>query len=160
MQNLKGHPGLPLMISFLQNIVMRKDGGFAIAAESAYSSSHGIYNNRWDNYGSPYWNNSNYYLLRQPVWLFLPNGLNPYGGIGQSTRYFADNIAVMSFDSSATMEWASVIPKSQYDDNTDNFIGYSTYITSGEVNFIFNEFSKENVVAAIAKHRLHQEKLY
>lgn len=131
---------------FLQNIVMRKDGGFAIASESAYSSSHGVYNNRWDNiYGSPYWSNSNYYLYGSPFGYYYP-WLNPYGGLGQSTRYFADNIAVMSFDSSANMEWASVIPKSQYDDNTDNFIGYGTYITSDAVNFLFNEFEKRTLL--------------
>ncbi len=130
---------------FLQNIVMRKDGGFAVASESAYSSSRGIYNNRWDNmYGSPYWGNSNYFLYGSPFGYYPWS--SPYGGLGQSTRYFADNIAVMSFDSSANMEWASIIPKSQYDDNTDNFIGYGTYLTSGEVNFLFNEFSRRTLL--------------
>ncbi len=39
---------------FLQTIVLRKNGGFAILTESAYSSSRGIYNSRWDNgYGNP-----------------------------------------------------------------------------------------------------------
>lgn len=131
---------------FLQNIVMRKDGGFAIAAESAYSSSRGIYNNRWDYmYGSPYWTNSSYYLYGSPFGYYYP-WMSPYGGLGQSTRYFADNIAVMSFDSSANMEWASIVPKSQYDDNTDNFIGYGTYLTSGEVNFLFNEFQRRTLL--------------
>jgi hypothetical protein len=131
---------------FLQNIVMRKDGGFAIASESAYSSNHGIYNNRWDYMNnSPYWYNSNYYLYGNSFGYYYP-WMSPYGYGNQSTRYFADNIAVMSFDSSANMEWASIIPKSQYDDNTDDFIGYGTYLTSGEVNFLFNEFSKRTLL--------------
>ena len=135
---------------FLQNIVMRKDGGFAIASESAYSSSRGVYNNRWDYmygspYYSPYWNNSNYFLYGSPYGSSYPWG-SPYGGFGQATRYYADNIAVMSFDSSANMEWASIIPKSQYDDNSDNFIGYGTYLTSGEVNFLYNQFSKRTLL--------------
>ena len=130
---------------FLQNIVMRKDGGFAIASESAYSSNRGIYNNRWDYmYNSPYWYNSNSYLYGNSFGNYYP-WLSPYGYVNQ-TRYFADNIAVMSFDSSCNMEWASIIPKSQYDDNTDNFIGYGTYLTSGEVNFLFNEFSRRTLL--------------
>jgi len=131
---------------FLQNIVMRKDGGFAIASESAYSSSRGgIYNNRWDYmYNSPYWYNSNYYLYGNSFGYYYP-WMSPYGYLNQ-TRFFADNIAVMSFDSSCNMEWASIIPKSQYDDNTDNFIGYGTYLTSGEVNFLFNQFTKRTLL--------------
>lgn len=132
---------------FLQNIVMRKDGGFAIASESAYSSSRGVYNNRWDYFNSPYspyWYNSNSYLYGNSLGYYYP-WYSPYGYLNQ-TRYFADNIAIMSFDSSANLEWASIIPKSQYDDYTDNFIGYGTYITSGEVNFLFNEFTKRTLL--------------
>jgi hypothetical protein len=126
---------------FLQNVFMRKDGGFAIAAESAYSSSRGVYNSRWDYmYNSPYWYNSNSYLYGN-AYSYYP-WMNPYGYGTQATRYYADNIAVISFDSTAEMQWASVIPKSQYDDNTDNFIGYGIYLGSGQVNFLFNEFEK------------------
>ncbi len=132
---------------FLHDIVMRKDGGFAIASESVYSSSRGVYNNRWDNfYNSPYWNNSNYFLYGNSFGYYYPWS-SPYGfGNQSSTRYFADNIAVMSFDSSANLEWGSIISKSQYDDNTDNFIGYGTYITSGQVNFLFNEFERRTLL--------------
>jgi len=131
---------------FLQNIVMRKDGGFAIAAESAYTSSRGVYNSRWDYmYNSPYWYNSNSYLYGSSYSYYYP-WLNPYGYGTQSTRYYADNIVIMSFDSTAEMRWASIIPKSQYDDNTDNFIGYGTYVTSGHVNFLFNQFEKRTLL--------------
>jgi hypothetical protein len=132
---------------FLQNIVMRKDGGYAIAAEAAYSSNRGVYNNRWDYmYNSPYWYNSNSYLYGSPYGYYYYPWMSPYGYGSQSTRYYADNIAILSFDSAANMEWASVISKSQYDDNTDNFIGYGTYITSGQVNFLFNQFEKRTLL--------------
>ena len=72
--------------------------------------------------------------------------MSPYGFPNQLTRYFADNIAVISFDSTAGMEWASIIPKSQYDDNSDNFIGYGTYITSGQINFLFNQFERRTLL--------------
>ena len=131
---------------FLQNIVVRRDGGFAVASESAYSSSRGVYNNRYDYmYNSPYWYNSNSYLYGNSYGYYYP-WLSPYGYNNQSTRYFADNIAIISFDSTANMEWASIIPKSQYDDNTDNFLGYGTYLTSGQVNFLFNEFQRRTLL--------------
>ena len=134
---------------FLQDIVMRKDGGFVIASEAAYSSSRGGSNyNRWDYmYGSsPYWTPSDSYLYGNPYGY----GNYPWGRAGynnsQITRYYADNIAVMSFDSTAGLEWANVIPKSQYDDNTDNFIGFGTLKTSDEVHFLFNELERRTLI--------------
>lgn len=135
---------------FLQNIVVKKDGGFVILSESAYSSNRGVYSNRWDNmYGSnPYWYNSNSYLYGNPYGYTYYPWMSPYGyGYpSQLTRYYADNIAIISFDSVANMEWASIIPKSQYDDNTDNFIGYGTFVTSGQINFLFNQFTKRTLL--------------
>ena len=72
--------------------------------------------------------------------------MSPYGYPNQLTRYYADNIAILSFDSTASLKWASIIPKSQYDDNSDNFIGYGTYVTSGKVNFLFNQFEKRTLL--------------
>lgn len=128
---------------FLQNIYLLKDGGFAILSESAYSSSRGVYSNRWDYmYGNPYWYNSNSYLYGNAYGYYNYPWLSPYGYGSQLTRYYADNIAILTFDSTANFKWASIIPKSQYDDNSDNFIGYGTFITSGKVNFLFNQFEK------------------
>lgn len=134
---------------FLQNIVVRKDGGFVILSESAYSSSRGVYNNRYDYmYGNPYWYNSNSYLYGNPYGYTSYPWLSPYGyGFqNQLTRYFADNIAVVSFDSASNVEWTNIIPKSQYDDNSDNFIGYGTYVTPGQINFLFNQFAKRTLI--------------
>jgi hypothetical protein len=135
---------------FLQDIVMRHDGGFVLVSESAYSSSRGGgYYNRWDYlYGSPYWTPADSYLYGGPYgygYGFYPWGRAGYN-TGQITRFYSDNIAVMSFDSSAGMEWANVIPKSQYDDNTDNFIGYGTLNTGSEVHFLFNELEKRTLI--------------
>ncbi len=129
---------------FLQDIVMRKDGGFVIASESAYSSSRGGgYYNRYDYmFGSPYWTPSDNYLYGNS----LGYGGYPWGRAGynsnQITRFYADNIAIMSFDSTAGLEWNRVIPKSQYDDNGDFLIGYGTLKTGAEVHFLFNELEK------------------
>ncbi|MFY0100251.1 hypothetical protein ABTQ08_22555, partial [Acinetobacter baumannii] len=48
---------------FLKNIILRKDGGFMIIAESAYVTSRGNSFNRWD------------YMNRSPFF-------NPYTGYG------------------------------------------------------------------------------
>ncbi len=135
---------------FLSNIVMRKDGGFAIASEAFYSSTRGVYNNRWDYmYNSPYWATSGNYL-----WGSAAGGsYYPWWRSGmynnQTTRYFADNVVVISFDSSAEIQWANVIQKSQYDDNSDNFIGYGTYKTESQVNFLFNQLEKRNLLLTV-----------
>lgn len=135
---------------FLQDIVMRKDGGFVIVAESAYSSSRGNYFNRWDYmYGNPYWSPADNYIYGGSGYGY-GYGFYPWGRYGymnpQYTRYFADNIAIVSFDSTAKTEWANIIPKSQYDDNTDAFIGYGTLKTGSEVHFLFNQLEKRTQI--------------
>jgi len=130
---------------FIQKIFIRKDGAFAIAAESAYSSSRGVYNNRWDYYsGSPYVSPYNYYYYwNSPLYSSYYYPWWRWGGYpSQINRYFADNIAIMAFDSTASPAWTNVIHKSQYDDYTDNFIGYGTLNSGGQVHFLFNQLEK------------------
>jgi len=135
---------------FLQNIVLRRNGGFAVVSESAYSTNRGVYNDRWNYmYGSPYWGSSNSYLYGNPYGYTYYPWMSPYGygyPPNQLTRYYADNIAIFAFDSTASLDWASIIPKSQFDDNSDNFIGYGTFVTSGHVNFLFNQFVKRTLL--------------
>ncbi len=134
---------------FLQNIVMRRDGGYVIAAESVYSTSRGNQYNRWD-----YFNSYGSGMLGSPYYYSPFNSYGMYGyypwyrsGFGyQNTRYFADNIAILSFDSTAKLSWSSVIHKTQYDDNTDDFIGYITMNTGNEVHFLYNQTERKNVL--------------
>lgn len=130
---------------FLRNIIMKKDGGFIIAAEAAYTSSRGGNNyNRWDYlYGSPYWSTPGYYGMYSPYYGYgYPWRSNSFG----VTRYYADNIAVLSYDVNAKPEWSNIIAKSQYDDNSDNLIGYATANTGGEMHFLFNSQDKRAMV--------------
>lgn len=126
---------------FIQNILFRRDGGYAIATESLYSSSRGIYNNRWDYYSSPFSPLSDYYF-GSPLYSSYHYPWGRWGGYTPINRYYADNIALMSFDSSANIEWTNVIHKSQYDDYTDNFIGYGVYNSGSEVHFLFNQLER------------------
>ncbi|MBS1729504.1 MAG: hypothetical protein JSS67_01875 [Bacteroidetes bacterium] len=130
---------------FLQNIVMRQDGGFIVTSESEYTSSRGISSNRWDYaYGSPYWSPySNYYWTSPYYGYYYPwdrwgNTTNPIN------RYYADNIALISFDSVLNMEWMNVIHKSQFDDNSDNFISFGTFTENNSFHFLYNELYRRD----------------
>lgn len=133
---------------FLQNIVVKKDGGFAMAAESVYSSNRGSNYSRWDYTSrSPYMSPSDYYYFSSPYYNSYYYPWGRWGGSGyQITRYFAENIAILSFDSTATLMWTNVIHKSQYDDFTDNFIGYGTYNSGTKYHFLFNQLEKRNLL--------------
>lgn len=133
---------------FLQNIVVKKDGGFALAAESVSSSNRGNNYSRWDYmYRNPYMSPSDYYYFSSPYYNSYYYPWWRWGGSSyQITRYFADNIAVLSFDSTGSLLWTNVIHKSQYDDYTDNFIGYGTYNSGTKYHFLFNELEKRNLL--------------
>lgn len=133
---------------FIKNIYGKKDGGFAIVSEALYTSSRYNSFNRWDygGYGNPWMSPMNYGYW-SPV--YSPWSM-PWGGYGYNnttqTRYFADNIMILSFDSTAKMEWSNVISKSQFDDESDNLISYGNMITGGEVHFLFNTFERRTYV--------------
>jgi hypothetical protein len=85
---------------------------------------------------------------------------SPVGGMGMSpwgrnnsffnnnnqVRYYAENIAVISFDAKGNMEWSNMIRKNQYDDNSENFIGFSMLNSGEQLNFIFNMQEKNQNV--------------
>ncbi len=128
---------------FLKNIILRKDGGFIVISESAYTSTRGNTLNRWDYlYGSPYWSSMDYYYWNSPM------GYYPWwrsrSFTNSMTRYFADNVTVISFSPEGKMEWSNVVRKSQYDDETDNFIGYGIYNSGDKLNFLFNVQEKRD----------------
>lgn len=132
---------------FLKNIILRKDGGFIIVSESAYTSSRGSTLNRWDYlYGSPYWSPVDYYSWNSPIGYYPWWRSSIYNNSSSLTRYFADNIAVISFEPNGKMEWSNVLRKSQYDDNTDNYIGYGVLNTGDQLHFIFNVQEKRSMI--------------
>jgi len=122
---------------FIRNMIVRKDGGFLLSAESFFSTGRGGAYNRYDYmYGSPFLRPMDYYM-------FSPYGYGypwyRYNSLGQSVRYNAQNIAVFSFDSSGKVSWSNVLNKSQYDDESDAFIGYSLVNTGDQLHFLFNQ---------------------
>jgi hypothetical protein len=144
----EGSPKAAFNDFYVQNILIKKDGGFAIAAESVYSSSRGNYNNRWDYYNYPYMSPYGYYnyYSYSPLYNYYYPWYRWGGMPMQINRFYADNIAVMSFDSTANLIWSNVIHKSQYDDYTDNFIGYGTMNTGTQFHFLYNQSEKRTLL--------------
>lgn len=132
---------------FLKNIILRRDGGFIVISESAYSSSRGNTLSRWDYlYGSPYWSQIDYYSWNSPL------GFYPWWRSSAFnttlTRYYADNVTVISFDPQGKMEWSNVIRKTQFDDNSDNFIGFGMLNAGDKLHFLFNiQEKRDNILS-------------
>jgi hypothetical protein len=146
---------------YLKNLILRKDGGFMVIAESAYMSNRGNNLNRYDYMnGSPFFNplfGGNFMMSPYYNSYYNPMGYYPWGGFGRFggmnfnginniNRYYVDNIAIMSFEPNGKMEWSNVIPKSQYDDNTDNYLGYGLLNAGDKLRFIFNIQERRNNV--------------
>jgi hypothetical protein len=127
---------------YIHNIIMRKDGGYILAAESAYSSSRGNPYNRWDYmYGSPFYNPYNYYYGYGYGMGLMGSYFYPWSfgnPMYNMNRFYADNIMVLSFNPGDSLEWSNVIHKSQFDDNTDAFIGYGLMNSGDQLHFLFN----------------------
>lgn len=132
---------------FIKNIVTRKDGGYLVIGESLYSSSRGNTYNRWNynSFGNP-WMSPLDYSYWSPMYSnpwYMP--WNRYGNIN-ATRYYAENILVLSFNKDGGLEWSNVIDKSQYDDETDNMISFQTLNTGSELHFLFNQFERRTLL--------------
>lgn len=127
---------------YLRNIIVKRDGGFLLAAEAFYTTGRGGMNRGNYFYGSPYsFRPMDYYMFSPysysyPWWRY--NGFNS----NQLNRYHAENIAVFSFDSLGKVSWSNVLNKSQWDDDTDAFIGYLMMNTGDQLHFLFNQQEK------------------
>ena len=122
---------------FIKNIIPKKDGGFLMAAEAFFTTGRGGLNRNSYMYGSPFIRPSDFYMF------------NPYGygypwyrynnfNSNQLSRYHAQNILAMSFDSTGHIDWTNIINKSQWDDDSDASIGYQLVNTGDQLHFLFN----------------------
>ncbi len=125
---------------FIKHIITKGDGGYLLVSESLYTTSRGNLYNRWDymnpvgpNFYSPYYYNPYY----------SPWSRNPGN---YANRFHAENIMVLSFDSDGTFQWSNVIPKSQFDDDTENLISHEVVNTGGELHFLFNQYERRNML--------------
>ena len=103
---------------FVRNVIVKKNGGFIINAESYYTSSRSGNWNRWNYlYGYPM-SSFDYYSTYSPLYnsWYWRDRYNNY----QNVRRHADNVTVLSFDNTGKLEWSGVIHKEQYDDESDD----------------------------------------
>jgi hypothetical protein len=128
---------------FIKNVLIRKDGGYLLISESQYNTSRGTAFNRWDyfNWGNPWLSPLDYYYY-SPYYNSWNSPVNRWGGPNNLTRYHAESIMILSYDKEGKPEWSNVIPKSQFDDESENLISYQMVNTGGEVHFLFNQFER------------------
>lgn len=130
---------------FIKQIIPKKNGGFLFSAESEYSSTRGGNNyNRWD-YNNPFnsYGSGGFYSFGSPYSSYPWNrSYNNYN----ITKYYCDNIAIASFDSTGKIEWSNVINKSQYDDNSDANLGYGMFNAGSQLKFLFNVNERQQLI--------------
>lgn len=130
---------------FIKHIIVRKDGGYLIVSESEYTTSRGNAFNRWDylGYSNPWMTPMDYYSY------------SPYGYYGspwnrwnsmQNTRYNSENIMLLSYNKDGSIDWSNVIPKSQFDDESDNMISFQLINTGADIHFLFNMSEKRTMM--------------
>lgn len=137
MAKVNGNNKTALNDFFIRDIFLRKDGGFILTAEDYYSQSRSSPWNRYDYlYGYPSFSPYNYYMY-SPYGNGFYGGYPYYNSMGQQ-RYYYNNILVLNMDKSGIPDWASVVNKSQYDDQTDNFLSYVVLLIGGELHFLYN----------------------
>jgi hypothetical protein len=126
---------------FIKNVILKKDGGFILTGEDYYTQSRGNPWNRFDYlYGYPYFSSYNYYMYSPSAYWYRPRGF--YGN--SQTRYYYNNIVVMDFDKDGNLLWSNIVHKSQFDDESDNFLSYQILNAGGELHFLFNELERRN----------------
>lgn len=134
---------------FIRQIVVKGDGGFILTAEDYSSDSRGRDPfNRYDYLYNPYYP---YY-----PYSIYPGGYyyNPYTGYyrpssfygSQSTRYYSDNIFVLSISKDGMPQWDKILHKSQFDDDDENFLSFFTMTSGSEIHFLYNSDKRNQIV--------------
>jgi hypothetical protein len=125
---------------FIKHIITKRDGGFLLVSESLYTTSRGNMYNRWDYMYNPAFSPGFYSPYYYSPY-YNPWGRN-YGNY--ATRFHAENIMILSFDKEGGLQWSNIIPKSQFDDETENLISHEVVNTGGELHFLFNQYERRN----------------
>ncbi len=127
---------------FIRQIVVKGDGGFILAAEDYTTDTRGNNFNRYDYLYNPYSLSSGGYYYNPYTGYYRP--YNRFDN--QSTRYYCENILVLSISKTGILEWSRVLHKSQFDDNEENFLSFSTLTSGNEIHFLFNNDKKFQVI--------------
>ncbi|MEO8415157.1 MAG: hypothetical protein ABI472_15970 [Ginsengibacter sp.] len=128
---------------FIRDVILKKDGSFILTAEDHTTQSRGNPWNRYDYlYGYPSYSPYDSYYLYSPYSYWNSGRYRNYNS-GQ-VRYYYQNIVILDLDPTGNLVWSNVVHKSQYDDNSDNYLSYSIMKTGSELHFLFNELERRN----------------
>lgn len=136
---------------FITDVVTRRDGGYILLSEAAYTTSRG---NVYDRWGYRMWNNP--WLTPMDFYYWSPY-FNPYSsfywdrwnfgrGSTQGTRYHCENIFVISFGPEGQLEWTNSISKNQFDDQTDALISHLLFKSGSELQVLFNQYERRALI--------------
>jgi len=133
---------------YLNDFIVRKDGGVVLLAESNYTNNRNTGFNRWDNpYNWGWGGRTGMNWGMSPFNNFgwgMPGGWNSFGA--QTIRYFSENIVAFSIDKSGDIVWNNVMAKSQFEDNTDQLLSYQWVNTGKEILLLYNEWTRRSPV--------------
>ena len=130
---------------FIRQIVVKGDGGFILAAEDYSADTRGNNNNSFNRYDYLY----NPYSISPGNYYYNPytGYYRPLGSNIQSTRYYYENILVLSVSKTGQLLWSKVLHKSQFDDEEENFMSFSTLTSGNEIHFLFNSDRKYQIIS-------------
>jgi hypothetical protein len=128
---------------FIRQVIVKGDGGYILTAEDFSSDTRGNTFNRYDYLYNPYSLSSGGYYYNPYSGYYRP--LNNFNN--QTTRYYYENILVLSFTKTGQMEWSKIIHKSQFEDNDENSLSFSTMTSGSEIHFLFNQDRKYQIVS-------------
>jgi hypothetical protein len=126
---------------FIQQIILRKDGGFLLMAEdySMQQNNNNINRFGFNNFNDPW---GNYYYL---------NSFDYYGrrsmGSNIPTRYYTDNIMVFNVNKNNQVEWTRVIEKEQFDDGAEHLLSFGAIPFGGQLHFFYNSDDRFSILA-------------
>ena len=138
-----GADRLALNDFFVRDVILKKDGGFILTAEDYNTQSRSSPWNRYDYlYGYPSF--SPYYYNYYSPYSYGYYGRQGFYNNNSQSRYYYNNILILNMDNTGKLEWSNVIHKSQYDDETDNYLSYAFMLTGGQLHFLFNELERRS----------------
>lgn len=123
--------------TYLQNIIIKNDGGFIISAEDQTTTVSNNYYRRRDNLYNDYYYNYPYYNYGR---------YTPYNNFYRSTQFNYDNVLICSVDRNLDPEWNRILLKRQQELESANLLSYLIMNTGGMLHFIYAENEKSSQI--------------
>ncbi|MDI9358731.1 MAG: hypothetical protein QM528_07275 [Phycisphaerales bacterium] len=129
----------------VEHIIFRKNGSFILAGEGLYEQTRQVYLNN----NAGYLNGNSYLGGNSWSGIYSPYGASSFGGRNYApsetvTKYFAENICLISVDSTLEKEWINFINKDQWENKTDRYISYQLLPVYKYLYCFFNRQNQEH----------------